>query len=144
MRRWPNSPRDNAQGEYYLTDVVAWMTVRGHGVEAVILDDAAEMHGVNSRSDLAEVGRLVVDRHLDALMASGVTMIDPAATWIDDSCRLEADVVIEPGRGPHRRMHHRWWGHHRREQRAQGSDRGRGRSRTATDSARRVHRRVLG
>jgi bifunctional UDP-N-acetylglucosamine pyrophosphorylase/glucosamine-1-phosphate N-acetyltransferase len=88
---------DNAQGEYYLTDVVAWMTGRGHGVEAVVLDDAAEMHGVNSRSDLAEVGRLVVDRHLDALMASGVTVIGPAATWIDDSCRLEAEVVIEPG-----------------------------------------------
>jgi bifunctional UDP-N-acetylglucosamine pyrophosphorylase/glucosamine-1-phosphate N-acetyltransferase len=88
---------ENAQGEYYLTDVVAWLTARGHRVEAVVMDDPAEMHGVNARADLAEVGRMVVDRHLAGLMAAGVTVVDPVTTWIDDSCMVAADAVVEPG-----------------------------------------------
>ncbi len=87
----------NAQREYYLTDVVAALRRAGRTVEAVVLADPDEMLGVNTRADLARVGRVLNDRILAALMTSGVTVVDPATTWVEADCRVEPDVVLEPG-----------------------------------------------
>lgn len=88
---------DNAQGEYYLTDVVAWLSSRQLPVAAVRLADSSLMQGVNTRADLARVSRLVVDAVLAELMASGVTVVDPASTWVEDGCDIAPDAVLEPG-----------------------------------------------
>lgn len=88
---------DNAQAEYYLTDVVGLLRSAGLPVAAVLLDDSTEMHGVNSRADLAAVAGLLNRRIVTDLMAAGVTILDPATTWVEPHCRVAADVVLEAG-----------------------------------------------
>ncbi len=88
---------DNAQGEYYLTDVVADLRRRGLAVTPVVLADPDDMRGVNTRADLARVEKICNARTLDGLMDSGVTIVDPRSTWVDASCRVEPDAVVEPG-----------------------------------------------
>jgi bifunctional UDP-N-acetylglucosamine pyrophosphorylase/glucosamine-1-phosphate N-acetyltransferase len=88
---------DNAQGEYYLTDVAAALRTRGLAVVAVRLDDPDEMQGVNTRADLARAGRVLNRRVVDALMDEGVSVRDPSTTWIDPRAVVGRDVVIEPG-----------------------------------------------
>jgi len=88
---------DNAQGEYYLTDLVAALGRRGRVVRARAVDDADEMLGVNTRHDLAHLGRLLNQRILEQLLEAGVTIVDPRSTWIEVDCQVEADVVLEPG-----------------------------------------------
>lgn len=88
---------DNAQGEYYLTDAVGLLHSDGLRVAAEVLDDSTEMRGVNSRADLAEVAALLNRRLVADLMASGVTVLDPATTWVEPHCRVAADVVLEAG-----------------------------------------------
>lgn len=86
----------NAQGEYYLTDLVALFATEGLGAQAVITDDIDESHGVNSRVQLAEVTRVLQRRINERHMLAGVTMIAPDVTWIGPHVRLGLDVVIEP------------------------------------------------
>jgi bifunctional UDP-N-acetylglucosamine pyrophosphorylase/glucosamine-1-phosphate N-acetyltransferase len=88
---------DNAQGEYYLTDVVADLRRRGLSVSAVLLDDPEEMQGVNSRADLATAARVLNRRVVDRLMADGVTVRDPRTTWVDPEAEIGSDTVVEPG-----------------------------------------------
>jgi len=88
---------DNDQGEYYLTDVVGVLASSGQRVEGFTLADPAEMAGVNTRADLAEVGRLLNERVIRRLLAAGVTILDPATTWVDGDCTIGADTVLEPG-----------------------------------------------
>ncbi len=88
---------DNAQGEYYLTDAVRLLVDRGRKVIALKLSDADEMAGVNSRADLAEVARLLVRRVIAELQGAGVTVLDPASTWVEPGCRVGRDTVLEPG-----------------------------------------------
>ena len=83
---------DNAQGELYLTDVVTSL-----GAVAVPYEDGEELHGVNSRAELARAEALLRGRALDALMESGVTVRDPDATWIDADVTVGADTVLYPG-----------------------------------------------
>jgi bifunctional UDP-N-acetylglucosamine pyrophosphorylase / glucosamine-1-phosphate N-acetyltransferase len=87
----------NAQGEYYLTDLVAIYRRRKLLVKSVLVDDPQEVRGVNSRTELAEVSRLVRQKKNEELMASGVTLVDPAATYIDPDVEIGADTVIHPG-----------------------------------------------
>jgi bifunctional UDP-N-acetylglucosamine pyrophosphorylase/glucosamine-1-phosphate N-acetyltransferase len=87
----------NAQGEYYLTDLVAIYRRRKLLVNTVLVDDPQEVRGVNSRTELAEVSRLVRQKKNEELMASGVTLVDPAATYIDPDVEIGADTVIHPG-----------------------------------------------
>jgi bifunctional UDP-N-acetylglucosamine pyrophosphorylase/glucosamine-1-phosphate N-acetyltransferase len=87
----------NAQGEYYLTDVIAIYRRRKLPVETCSVDDPQEVRGVNSRTELAEVSRLVRQHKNEELMASGVTLIDPAATFIDPYVVVGSDTVIHPG-----------------------------------------------
>jgi bifunctional UDP-N-acetylglucosamine pyrophosphorylase/glucosamine-1-phosphate N-acetyltransferase len=88
---------DNVQGEYYLTDVPEILAGAGHRVVAVALQDADEMHGVNTRADLARAAQLLNRRVVTGLMAAGVTVLDPATTWVDPRSELARDVVLEPG-----------------------------------------------
>lgn len=87
----------NAQGEYYLTDLVATYRRRRLGVETVTLDDPNEIRGINSRSELAEASRIVRQKKNEELMAAGVTIEDPATTYVDDDVVVGADTVIHPG-----------------------------------------------
>jgi len=88
---------DNAQREYYLTDVAAALRARGLSVAGVRLDDPEEMQGVNNRADLARAGRVLNRRVINALMDAGVSVRDPSTTWIDPRAVVGREVVIEPG-----------------------------------------------
>lgn len=86
----------NAQGEQYLPDVVKIAVERGRTVRAMIAP-ADECIGVNDRVQLAQAHRLFNHRLLEAHMLAGVTVIDPATTWVDADVHLEADAVLMPG-----------------------------------------------
>jgi len=87
----------NAQGEYYLTDLIAIYRRRKLPVEALIVENPQEIRGINSRSELAEVSRIVRQTKNEELMAAGVTLIDPATTYIDPDVEIGSDTVIHPG-----------------------------------------------
>jgi bifunctional UDP-N-acetylglucosamine pyrophosphorylase/glucosamine-1-phosphate N-acetyltransferase len=88
---------DNAQGEYYLTDVFSSLRDAGHTVAAHVSDDIAVTMGVNNRAELAAVEVLARRRILEGHMIAGVTVVDPASTWIDAGVEIDADARIEPG-----------------------------------------------
>ncbi len=88
---------DNAQGEQYLPDVVAWLVAKGEVVAARIAGDPDETAGVNDRVQLAAAGRVLNGRLLESAMRAGVTVIDPATTWIGADVVLEPDVTLLPG-----------------------------------------------
>jgi bifunctional UDP-N-acetylglucosamine pyrophosphorylase/glucosamine-1-phosphate N-acetyltransferase len=87
----------NAQGEYYLTDLVAIYRRRKLRVETLLVENPQEIRGINSRTELAEVSRIVRQTKNEELMAAGVTIIDPATTYIDPDVQVGADTVIHPG-----------------------------------------------
>ena len=87
----------NEQGELYLTDIVERAVADGRRIEALLLEDPDEALGVNTRAELAKAATVVRRRKHEELMASGVTLIDPAATYIDVEVRIGPDSVIEPG-----------------------------------------------
>jgi bifunctional UDP-N-acetylglucosamine pyrophosphorylase/glucosamine-1-phosphate N-acetyltransferase len=87
---------ENDQGEYYLTDVIAILVRRGARVEAVSVADAAEALGVNDRKQLALITTIQRSRILDRLMADGVTILDPANTYIEDTVTIGPDTVVYP------------------------------------------------
>ncbi|MBR8741244.1 bifunctional UDP-N-acetylglucosamine diphosphorylase/glucosamine-1-phosphate N-acetyltransferase GlmU [Nocardiopsis sp. MG754419] len=87
---------DNAKGEEYITDVVGLLRGDGHRVGAWIADDWHEVQGVNNRVQLAEARRLLNDRILHELMLSGVTVVDPATTWVDAQVSIGPDTVVHP------------------------------------------------
>jgi bifunctional UDP-N-acetylglucosamine pyrophosphorylase/glucosamine-1-phosphate N-acetyltransferase len=87
----------NAQGEKYLTDVLKLARDAGLAVTAVGTEDLWEVEGVNDRVQLAALGRELNGRLLQAWMHAGVTVIDPATTWIDVDVRLAPDVTLLPG-----------------------------------------------
>ena len=86
----------NAQGEYYLPDLVAIYRRRGLRVETVETGDVQEVQGINSRSELAEAGARVRRERCEALMAAGVTIVDPSTTYIDAGVRVGADTTLHP------------------------------------------------
>jgi len=87
----------NAQGEFYLTDLIAIYRRRKLPVETLLIENAQEIRGINSRSELAEVSRLVRQKKNEELMAAGVTFIDPATTYVDPEVEIAADTVLHPG-----------------------------------------------
>lgn len=87
---------DNAQGEYYLTDTIEILRSKGYKVGAVIADDPRDTLGINTRIELADAASIMRRRILDALMMDGVTIIDPAATYIDAGVKIGRDSVIYP------------------------------------------------
>ena len=86
----------NAQGEYYLPDLVSIYRSRGLVVETAAADPR-EIMGVNSRKELAEVTMILNARKNDELMAAGVTIVDPATTYIGPDVTIAGDTTIHPG-----------------------------------------------
>ena len=82
--------------EYYLTDLVAMAVKENRALEAVVLHDASEMLGINTRVQLAQAEKIMRERINAALMLSGVTLIDPATTYIETNVVVGEDTVIEP------------------------------------------------
>src|ERR1700733_8088751 len=89
-------PTDNAKGEEYLTDVVSILRGGGYPVATVTCNDAEEVLGVNDQAQLAWARRVLNERLLEGWMSSGVTIVDPASTWIDVGVVLEPGVHIDP------------------------------------------------
>lgn len=87
----------NAQSEFYLTDVLEIARGMGKKVLALQADDPSECLGVNSRGQLAQATKAAQFRINDAHMAAGVTIMDPATTWIGPDVTLEPDVTVLPG-----------------------------------------------
>ena len=88
--------RGNAQGEYYLPDIFPLLAKRGLIVEAYRHPVAEEVLGVNDRSELAAASRILWRRRADALMASGVSVVDPSCTYIGSDVEVGPDTVIWP------------------------------------------------
>ncbi|MFF0579258.1 bifunctional UDP-N-acetylglucosamine diphosphorylase/glucosamine-1-phosphate N-acetyltransferase GlmU [Streptosporangium saharense] len=93
----------NAQGEEYLTDVLSILREDGHRVGAHVAADHVEVEGVNDRVQLAFARRVLNTRLLETHMRAGVTVIDPASTWVDVDVTMEPDVVLHPGTQLHGR-----------------------------------------
>ena len=89
--------RDNAAGELYLTDVVALAHAEGHRVHALLTDDPVAAEGVNDRVQLAAIRAELNRRILEEWMRAGVTVVDPATTWVDVDVELAQDVTLLPG-----------------------------------------------
>jgi len=89
--------RDNAQGEVYLTDVLAIARADGGHVRALRTDDPFVVEGVNDRVQLSVLAREYNRRIVEDWMREGVTVIDPATTWVDVDVELERDVTLLPG-----------------------------------------------
>lgn len=83
-------------GEIYLTDTVDVLRRNGAGVSAVVRAAAEDAMGINSRLDLANVGRVMQDRIQLSLMREGVTIVDPDNTWIEAESDIGRDTVVEP------------------------------------------------
>ncbi|MEU3613892.1 bifunctional UDP-N-acetylglucosamine diphosphorylase/glucosamine-1-phosphate N-acetyltransferase GlmU [Streptomyces sp. NPDC006872] len=96
---------DNSQGEEYLTDVLGILREGGHRVGASVAADHREIAGINNRVQLSEARRILNDRLLTAAMLSGVTVIDPATTWVDVTVTFEQDAVVHPGTQLHGATH---------------------------------------
>ena len=86
----------NAQGEYYLTDVPQHMLDAGLKVGTIFHEDAHELDGINTRAELAAMWKKVRRATLDRLMAEGVSIVDPDSTYIDDSVLIGRDTVVHP------------------------------------------------
>lgn len=87
---------DNAQGEYYLTDTIEILASKGYEIESLAIDDIDECMGVNTRVQLAETAEALRGRINEALMLSGVSIIDPKNTYIDADVCVGQDTVIYP------------------------------------------------
>ncbi|OBA79603.1 UDP-N-acetylglucosamine diphosphorylase/glucosamine-1-phosphate N-acetyltransferase [Mycobacterium sp. 1164966.3] len=88
---------NNAQQELYLTDVIAILRRDGQTVSARHIDDSALVAGVNNRVQLAELGAELNRRIVAAHQLAGVTVVDPATTWIDVDVTIGRDTTIQPG-----------------------------------------------
>lgn len=86
----------NAQGEYYLPDLVEIFRRDGRTVDAVALADPDEIRGINTRAELADVGRVLQSRINAAHMAAGVTLVDPATAYIGPDVTIGTDTVVQP------------------------------------------------
>ena len=87
---------ENAQGEYYLTDVVEVLAGAGYRVSALTADDPAETQGVNDRLQLASAEAELRRRTNEAWMRQGVTLVDPERTYVDATVTLAPDVTLFP------------------------------------------------
>ena len=91
-----NLDSDNAQNEYYLTDIVKWAIKQGLKAQSYILQNNEESYGINSKKHLAQATKILKDRVLEKLMADGVTIVDPDTTYISPDTEIEADTEIYP------------------------------------------------
>ena len=88
---------NNSQNEYYLTDVISILNNEGYRVGACVIDNSLEINGINTRIQLAECQEVMQKRINEKMMLSGVTIIDPKSTYIEDSVIIGRDTIIYPG-----------------------------------------------
>lgn len=93
----PTLSADNAQGEYYLPDVIAAIRDRDGIVEAVVFDDRDILRGVNDRWQMAEASKALRVKILKGHALAGVTIVDPDTTYIEPDVQIGVDTMIEPG-----------------------------------------------
>ena len=86
----------NAQGEYYLTDILEILKNKGHKVEVFLTQARDDIYGINNREQLAEAEKIMRKRKNKELMMAGVTIIDPETTFIDQEVRIGMDTIIYP------------------------------------------------
>jgi bifunctional UDP-N-acetylglucosamine pyrophosphorylase / glucosamine-1-phosphate N-acetyltransferase len=87
---------ENSQGEYYLPDLVPIYRKRGLTVETVLVEHPEEVRGVNSQGELAELGAIVREKRIAELLAAGVTIVDPATTYVDVDVEVGPDTMLHP------------------------------------------------
>ena len=87
---------NNAQGEYYLTDIITWANAQKLNVSAYTLENNEEIFGINSKVHLAEASSMLNKRIIKKHMEQGVTIVDPATTWISSDTEIGADTIIYP------------------------------------------------
>ncbi|MDO9088238.1 MAG: bifunctional UDP-N-acetylglucosamine diphosphorylase/glucosamine-1-phosphate N-acetyltransferase GlmU [Anaerolineaceae bacterium] len=92
LQRLPLSPK----GEYYLTDVVGIAVEDGFRVAAITMKDNREALGINTRVQLAEAEAFMRKRILEKLMLDGVTVIDPASTYVEETVKIGMDTILQP------------------------------------------------
>lgn len=98
LNEWlPKLSANNAQGEYYLTDIVAMAVSEGVAVEAIHPEDEFEVQGVNDRLQLAQLERVFQRQQADELLRQGVSLADPSRLDVRGSLTVGADVVIDVG-----------------------------------------------
>jgi len=98
MKQWVGAlTPDNAQGEYYITDIVAMACAQDVPVVARVADDERDVRGINDRAQLAAVERILMARRADALMREGASIVDPARIDIRGHLRCGRDVRIDVG-----------------------------------------------
>lgn len=87
----------NAQGEYYLTDMLKTLKDEGKKVEIFLMDAREDIYGINDRVQMAQAEEILRRRKNEALMRNGVTIIDPRSTFIDSEVEIGSDTIIYPG-----------------------------------------------
>lgn len=87
---------NNAQEEYYLTDIISWGKAQNLNVNAYILQNSDEIYGINSRLNLAQAAKMMNRRNLEHYMEEGVTIVDPDSTWISEDTQIGQDTIIYP------------------------------------------------
>jgi bifunctional UDP-N-acetylglucosamine pyrophosphorylase/glucosamine-1-phosphate N-acetyltransferase len=88
--------RSNAQGEYYLTDVLPILKKDGHKVAVLATNEVDQIHGINDRIQMASAEAIIRQRHNHELMKNGVTIMAPETTFIDSAVKIGIDTVIYP------------------------------------------------
>jgi bifunctional UDP-N-acetylglucosamine pyrophosphorylase / glucosamine-1-phosphate N-acetyltransferase len=87
---------NNAQGEYYLTDIVSMGVEKKLNVNSFIIENNEEVFGINSKLHLAEATRILNNRNVKKHMENGVTIVDPKSVWISSETEIGADTIIYP------------------------------------------------
>lgn len=87
---------NNAQGEYYLTDIIKWGNEKNLSVNAYTLKNNEEIFGINSKAHLAEASKMFNNRIIQKHLDNGVQIVDPATTWISPETEIGADTIIYP------------------------------------------------
>ena len=98
MKQWVGAlTPDNAQGEYYITDIIAMACAQNVPVVAQVAADERDVRGINDRAQLAAIERILVERRAEALMRDGVSIVDPARIDIRGNLQCGRDVHIDVG-----------------------------------------------
>ncbi|MFW5961603.1 MAG: bifunctional UDP-N-acetylglucosamine diphosphorylase/glucosamine-1-phosphate N-acetyltransferase GlmU [bacterium] len=91
-----NMDNDNAQGEFYLTDIIEFAVKKNKKINTYTVQDSDEIIGINTRKQQAEAEKILRNRIIEQHLANGVTIIDPDTTFIDSEVEIEPDVTIYP------------------------------------------------
>ncbi|UCG38774.1 MAG: bifunctional UDP-N-acetylglucosamine diphosphorylase/glucosamine-1-phosphate N-acetyltransferase GlmU [bacterium] len=95
-REIPRLDNDNAQGEYYLTDLIGAAVRSGSGAVTLVTDEPGEARGINTLKELTVMEKQMNRNHVARLLDSGVRIVDPESTWIDETVEIEPDAEIRP------------------------------------------------